>query len=505
MYANNLKIAVNTGILYFRMFLTMGLNLYISRLVLEALGVSDFGIYSVIGGIVILFSFLNTAMSSATRRFLNFEIGKNNYEKIKEVFSASFWIHSGISFVLLILLETIGLWFFYNYLNIPSGRDHASLWVYQFTVVTFILSVLVVPFTSAIIAFNKMSLYAVITIIEVLIKLIFVLTLTYVQSDKLLYYSFFLLMVSVIITTIYICTSLVKIPLCAIIKVHDQRLYRQMISFSGWSLFGGLANVIKSQGINLMLNIFGSVTLNAAVGIANQVASSLNNFVYNFQLAFNPELVQRYASGQKKSFISLIYQSSKFSFFLSFFLSLPVLLMVDPLLMLWLGMVPAFTSVFCRLIVLQVLIEALGGPLWMAVQASGKIKMYQLCLSTVMLLIVPIGYFLMKHGYNPQTVFIANLILVLLAYLVRIIFARILIGIDFFQYLNKVVGRVLLVVIISVPICMIIVKLLPGGGLIILANFCLISIVLVITFLLIGLTVEERKTVSVFLRKYLSK
>jgi len=493
---NNKRIAKNTILLYFRMLFTMTVSLYTSRIVLNTLGVSDFGIYNIVGGVVVLFSFLNNAMSSATQRFLNFEIGKNDFVQLRKIFCISMNVHVSIAFIVFILAETIGLWFLNTQLNLPLDRMNAANWVYQFTILTFIISILQVPYNATIIAHERMSFYAYVSIVEVSLKLSAVFLLQYLGYDKLKLYAVLICAVALIIITIYKLYCNKKFESSRYIFIWDASLYKQLLSFSGWSLFGSVANVGKTQVINILINIFCGVLVNAAMGITNQVSATLNGFVSNFQLAFNPQIVKSYAANDKEYLMSLIFKTSKYSYFLLFILSLPILLNTEYILKLWLKIVPEYTVQFCQLTIIYLLIESISGPLWMSVQATGKIKSYQIVISSLLLLNVPFSYILLKLNFIPYSVVLVSIGIGILALLIRIIFLRSLINLPIIQFLREVILIIFIVTILSIPLPFIESFYLDGfRRLIITSTTAIISLVLILYF--IGLDINEKKYVKI--------
>lgn len=453
---NNHRIAKNTFLLYIRMLLTMGVSLYTSRVVLNTLGVVDFGIYNIVGGIVVLFSFLNAAMSSATQRFLSFELGKGAIDGAKQVFSMSMTAHISIVFLVIVLAETIGLWFLNTQLEIPEERMIAANWVYQFSILTFCIQIIRVPYNASLIAYEKLSFYAYFSIIEVVLKLLIVFLLLYFGWDKLKLYAALtcgVMLVTLIIYKLY-CNRVFTI--CYYSYFWDALLYKKLMIFSGWSLFGASANVGAQQGLNILLNIFWGVAVNAAMGIADQVSSAAYGFVSNFQTAFNPQIIKSYASDDRTYFMSLIFRASKLSYFLLFLLSLPVLICTDLILEIWLHIVPEYAASFCRLIIVFLLIDALSAPLWMSVQATGKIRNYQLLMGSLILLNFPLAYIFLKLGFSPESVLFVRVAINLLTLFARIFYLRSRIELPAKRYINEVVLVVALVTLLALPLPLII-------------------------------------------------
>ena len=449
---NTRRIAKNTVMLYIRMLLIMAVTLYTSRVVLNVLGVEDFGIYNVVGGIVVMFSFLNGAMATSTQRFLSFSLGKNDQEQVARVFSMSMTTHISIALIVLLLAETFGLWIFYRYLNIPPERMGAAQWVYQLSVLTFCISIIRVPYNAGIIAYERMSFYAYISIVEVCLKLGMVILLQYLGSDKLILYALLMALTTGIVTFIYKLYCCKTFSVCRYHYFWDKHLYKELISFSGWSLFGSAANVGVQQGINILLNVFFGVVTNAALGIANQVSSAVSQLVGNFQTAFNPALVKSYASGDYSYFVRLIFQTSRFSYFLLFIIALPLYLCMPFVLKVWLDIVPEYTVVFCRWMLVFVLIDAVSAPLWISVQAIGKIRSYQLLMSALIFLNIPLSWLLLRLGKDAEWVMQVRVGINLLTFICRIIYLQKRKVISSYLYLREVISPVVLFSVLSVPL-----------------------------------------------------
>ena len=345
---NNKRIAKNTLMLYIRMLFTMGVSLFTSRVILQTLGIEDYGIYSVVGGIITMFAFINGGMISATQRFLTFEIGKGNLLQLKKVFSTSLQIHTLIAFVIVLLGETVGLWFLYEKLVIPPDRLVAALWVYQCSIIVCVINIMSVPYNADIIAHEKMSAFAYISIIEVILKLAIVYMLYVTPWDKLITYSILLLIVQLIIRCIYARYCSNHFEESHYCHQVDKSLFKEMFAFAGWSFWGNLAGVLYTQGLNMMLNMFFGPIVNAARGIAVQVQAAVQQFIGNFQVALNPQITKNYATGELVQMHILMFRSARFSFFLLYLLTLPILLETNYILTLWLETVPADAVVFTR-------------------------------------------------------------------------------------------------------------------------------------------------------------
>ena len=427
------------------MIFTLVVSLYTSRVVLNTLGVEDFGIYNLVGGIVILFSFINGSMTSATQRFLNYEMGKKNYDGVHKVFCISINVYFIITIVLVILAETLGLWFLNTKLNIPVGRMNAANVVYQFSILTFVAAFLKVPYNASIVAYEKMSFYAWTSIVEVILKLIIVLALVYFLVDKLILYSVLTFSVSVVMFLIYLKFCHKNFATCRYKYIHDKKVIKELMSFSGWSMFGSVAVIGSNQGIAMILNMFLGVTINAAIGIANQVNTALYGFVSNFRIAFNPQLIKTYASGNIEVHKKLLFQTSKFSYFLLLILAVPVLLNTSYILSIWLKTVPDYAVIFTQLTIVLSLVEALSGPLWMSISATGRIKNYQIIVSGILLLNLPLAYFFLNKDLSAEYVLLGKLGIGVLLFFFRILYVRQFLQFSFMEVLRSLLMHVILV------------------------------------------------------------
>jgi len=442
---NNKRLAKNTLVLYGRMLLTMVVSLYTSRVVLAALGVENFGIYNIVGGVVVLFSFLNSAMSSATERFLNFEIGRNNPKIVQRVFSVSLTVHSAVTLVVLILAETVGLWFLNARLNIPIGRMSAANWVYQFSVGATLLGILRVPFNAAIIAYEQMSFYAYLSVVEIFLKLGVVYLLVLSSLDTLILYAGLIFGIGIVMLVAYASFCLWSFPTTKVRLSYDRNMLQAMSGFSGWSLLGGIAVICNTQGINMVLNLFCGVAVNAAMGIANQVNGAIYQFVTNFQTAFSPQIVKYYAAGKQDELFCLVFRASTISFLLMALLSLPILSNSAFILALWLNKVPPYASEFTCVIIGCCLIDCLSLPIYALVNATGRIRAYQFLISILFILNIPVAYAMLCAEYSPVSVLISRLCISLLLFPVRIVIARQRANLSIADYFNHVFGKVIVI------------------------------------------------------------
>ena len=442
---NNKRIAKNTLLLYFRMLLTMLVSLYTSRVVLNALGVEDYGIYNVVGGVVAMFSILSSSLSAAISRFITFELGRKDLDKLKRVFSSAVTIQIGLALIIILLAETIGLWFLNEKMVIPSERMTAANWVFQFSILTFAVHLISVPYNAAIIAHEKMSAFAYISILEVIGKLIVAFSIAIIPMDKLIYYGLLLMIIAVSICLVYGIYCKKKFEECIFYLYFDRALLKQMFSFAGWNFIGASSSVLRDQGGNLIINLFCGPAVNAARGIAIQVSHAIQGFVTNFMTALNPQITKSYASGNHDYMITLIFQGARLSFYILLILSLPVILNTHYILSLWLGVVPEHTVTFIQLVLIFAMSESLANPLITAMLATGNIRNYQLVVGGLQILNLPISYLFLRVGYPPESVFIVAIVISIGCEIARLYMLRKMINLPVLTFLKEVYFNVIIV------------------------------------------------------------
>lgn len=489
---SNKRIAKNTLFLYMRMFVMMLTALFTSRIVLDVLGAADYGLNNVIGGVVVLFSFLNSAQLSATQRFLNFHLGRKDYKQTNVVFCMSLNTYMLLSVLVVILGETVGLWFVNTQLKIPPERMYAAQWVYQFTLVQFVINLLRISYNASIIAYERMNFFAYVSLVEVISKLLVVYLLYITTFDKLIFYSFLYTVVPLVITIVYKLYCNRNFDTTKYKAIWDKKTFKKMFSFSGWSLFGSLANLAAQQGLNILINIFYGVTVNAAAGIANQVSNNVYGFISNFQTAFQPQIVKTYAAKEVERFHKLIFQTSKFSYFMVIVLVLPILFTIDGILEIWLTEVPEFTAIFCRLILIFFSIEAITAPLWMSIQATGKIRNYQILMASLVFLNFPIAYIVLKVGLPVYTVWIVRIIVNLVTMAARCIYMKKKLEFPLLPYLRNVMLPIVTVTIVALPIPIILHYMVSGFW----ANLLIVGFVTLIVTMIdvyfVGMNAHEK-------------
>lgn len=450
---NNKRVAKNTLFLYFRMILIMLVTLYTSKVVLAQLGIKDYGIYNVVGGVVTMFAFLNNCMTTSTQRFLTFELGKGNTQRLKDVFAASLNIHIAIALTIVVLAESIGLWFVNYKLVIPADRLVAANWVFQFAILSFCVNIIQVPYNAVIIAHEKMNVYAYISIVEVMLKLGIVYLLSVSPFDKLIAYAVLIFAVQLLIRAIYQIYCRKNYEESKFRLFWDKSLYQQMSGFAGWNLFGSIAWLLRDQGLNIVLNLFFGPVINAARGVAAQVSSAVMNFISNFQMALNPQITKNYANGNLEEMEKLTYLGIKFSYMILFFMAFPLSLNIDYVLHLWLVEVPDYTALFIILILVDSLVGNLfGTPLMTSLSATGKIRNYQIVVSVIILCIVPVGYVALRLGCDAPSVFYITIIFTAISGFVRFLYCRKQIGYSLKAMFKNVLLPVFGMTVVALPL-----------------------------------------------------
>ena len=417
---NNKRIAKNTLLLYVRMLFIMVVSLFTSRVILKTLGVEDFGIYNVVGGVVAIMGLVNSAMGSATSRYLTFELGRGNKDALRKTFSICFEIYIILAVLFVIIAETVGLWFLNTQLTIPSERMEAANWVYQFSIFSVVNNLLVNPYNASIIAHEKMGVYAYVSIIEAILKLLIAYAIIILPYDRLSSYGFLYLIMSLAVTMIYRIYCTRNFEECRLHFYYDKMLMKRIFSFSGWTLFGAVAVMVKGQGLNILLNMFFNPSVNASRGIAYQINTNLVKFSDNFYTAVRPQITKYYAQGDIHNMLKLVFRSSKFIYFLLLCLALPILIETPAIINLWLGQSPEYVVEFARLIIIISIIDSLAHPIMTSINATGHIAMYQFLMGLITILNLPVSFYLLKKGSNPLIVFEVSVILTILCYIVRL-------------------------------------------------------------------------------------
>ena len=448
---NNKRIVKNTSLLYARMIILTLINLYVSRIVLNELGISDFGTYSVVGGIIIVFSFLSGPLAGGCQRFITYELGRKNYIGLKTVFSSSVFMLLLVALLVTILGETIGLWFLNNKMSFPEGRLYAANIVYQFSIGTFIVNLLAVPYNATIIAHEQMSVFAYISIIEAIGKLLIAYCIAISPIDRLIFYSFSIFLLGIIVRLIYQYYC---------VKNYNETIFRwglvsrktvfSMLNFSSWVILGGLREVLHTQGISIIVNIFYGVTVNAAQGITNQVNNLVSMFVSNFLTAINPQLVKAYAEGNNELLRGLVFRGSRLSIFLVSLFAVPIVFEAPTILKVWLNDLPEYTIIFVRAVIIITLCESFSTIIRTTIGATGNIRNYQICLVSIGILHLPLTWIAFRMGYLPYYSMIIYFGLAMILQVIRIIFVSNILRIRQILFYKKVIIPCLTFLTVSV-------------------------------------------------------
>ena len=442
---NNKRIARNTMLLYLRMLIMMIVSLYTSRVVLEVLGVTDYGIYNVVGGIVSMLGFLNSSMSNAVQRFLSFEMGKGADGKVSHVFNIAMLAHLFIAIVVLIILEIAGTWYLNNHLVVPLDRMEAANWVLQCTIVTTFFSIMQVPYNGIIIAKEDMGIYAYISVFEAFVRLLIVYLLLIGPYDRLKFYAILMMTVTLVVLLINRVYCIKKYSETHFRFVRDKSLLKDMTSFASWNMIGEIAWVMTGQGVNIILNLFFGPSINAARGLAEQVNAAVMRFINNFQVALNPQITKSYSSGDIEDMKKLLYMGTKISYYVLFFLAFPIIIEMDFILGLWLHDIPPHTTLFCQLILVCSLTACVSNLLAQVARAYGKIRKYQMIVSLFLMLNFPLSYIILLLGATAEMTVTINIIIQGLLLFVRLILIRPMIALSIRQFVVKAIIPIIMV------------------------------------------------------------
>lgn len=503
--ADNKRIAKNTLLLYFRMLLIMAVSLYTSRVVLEALGVEDYGTYNVVGGVVAIFGFITGPMSGATQRYITFSLGEGNIDKLNKVFCSCINIYIIASLLLVIACEVVGVWLLYNKMQIPADKLETAFWVLQSSLFTAIVMLMTVPYNADIIAHEKMSAFAYFSVVEVILKLAIVFIIQLVGINRLILYAMLIAAIQITMCFCYIIYCRKHFEETKYKWYWNTQQVKEISSFAGWSLYGNLASVGVTQGLNILLNMFFGTVVNAARGIAVQIQSAVCNFAVNFQTAINPQITKSFAASNMEYMHLLINRSSRFSFFLIYMLSLPILLETPYILSIWLVDVPEYTIIFVRLILFSTWITTLANPLVVSMLATGKIQRYQQIVGTILLLIVPISYLFLKNGFPPYIVYVVTIFMELIAHAVRLVMLEKMIGLSLSNYMRDIICK-LCIVILGSSFIPLIISYHWQESFIKFITVCVLSVISSIIFIYkMGLAGEEKEYIKQKIANIFSK
>lgn len=473
------------------MFVIMCINLIAVKLLLQALGETDYGIYNVVGGIVTMLTFLSSSMSSAAQRFFAYYIGSNDELNFYKVFRVSLLTFILIVFVIFVLAETIGLWLVNTQLTIPESRIVTTLWVYQLSVLTFCINLFVVPFMAVIIASERMDFYAIVSMIDAILKLCIIYIIKVSSTDKMILYAGLYMFISFTNLIVYIFFIKRKYRKLSFKPTWDGNIFRQIFSYCSWYMFGSFSTVVSNQGINVLLNIFFNPVINAARGIAYQINSAVNMFVTSFYQAVRPQIIKRYAAGEMASMRSLVFKSTKLSFYLMLLMSVPLLVWMPEILGVWLKNVPEFTVLFARLVIITTMIDTLGHPLTTAICANGNIKWFQILTGGILLMNLPISYVFLKYGFPPQVTMYIAIWVSIFVYIVKIYYSKLIYDLNLSEYILVLV-KIIIVSALSLLIPIVIYQVIQKELTDVLFGIFLSLINVAFVIFIIGMNREEK-------------
>ena len=498
---NSERVAKNTGFMFIRMLVVVGVGLFTSREVLRVLGVEDFGIYNLVGTIVVMFTFLQTALNNATSRFITYDLGTGNTSNLSKTFSMSMNIEVILAGIIIILSEIVGGWFIQYKLHIPEGRLIAAKWVFQISLFNFAINIIRTPFNSLIIAHEHMNYYALTSVIEAVFKLVIVYLLIIIASDKLILYAFLQMCVTIIIFVWMILYCKHHFKECKYTKYWNKSLLKKLVNYSGWSLIVNMIDIAVNQSISIFFNIFYGVAANAAYGVSNQVNTQLNYFISNFSQSYTPQIIKSYAAKKLDYFMKIIYSTSKLTFFLYFAVAFPIMINIKFILKVWLVNPPKMADLFLCLMVGYYIFDSFSTPLWNAVHATGNLKVHQILMGSIKILNIPISYILLKHNFPIYTVLVVFVTLNAVCSIVRIIYLRTLIKLNTIEYFKKVIWQMVKIVIISIPLPLTIIFFSNNRMLNFFTTSALFYLIYLPSIYYLALNVKEKELVNDIIRK----
>lgn len=502
---NNKRIAKNTLLLYLRLILTMGVGLFTSQVVLNTLGVEDYGIYNVVGGVVAMFTLFTGALSAAISRFLTYELGKGNVHKLNVVFSTSVTIQLVLAIMVCLLAEIGGVWFLNTHMNIPTDRMNAANWVLQFSILTFAINLVSVPYNAAIIAHEKMSAFAYISILEVILKLVVAYTLYVSPIDKLKTYALLLAVVALIIRFVYSIYCSRNFKECHYKFVFDKSLLKQMTGFAGWNFLGSGSYLFNTQGVNIVINLYFGVAVNAARGVASQAEGIIRQFVTNFTTAINPQITKSYAAGDMNYMYSLVCRGAKYSYFLMFFFAVPFMFETETIMRLWLKNYPPEAPLFLRLSMIGTLFDILGNATANAAWATGNVKRFYIIIGGVGCLVFPLSWMAFYLGMDAYASYIVFAVIYLILVFLKLYIIKGLINFPVAEFCKSVFGRIIPVTVLSFILPALVYFNMEES---LLRTFVVIAVSCISTMFLvysIGMTESERKKVIQMIKNKISK
>jgi len=492
---NNSRIAKNTILLYVRTLFVMIVTLYTSRVILQVLGVEDYGVYQVVGGMVAMFAVISTSLSAAISRYITFEIGTGNDERLKRIFSTSIVIQIVISVIVLVLAEVIGLWFVNTQMQIPDGRLNAAYWVLHCSLITFVINLLSVPYNACIIAHEHMKAFAYVSIIEVLLKLGICYLIIISPIDRLVSYAILMAIIALLIRVIYTIYCHEHFEESRVKIVFDRGIFKEMFGFAGWSFFTNTMSVFNNQGVNMLINVFFGVTFNAARGIANQVENAVVQFVNNFTVAVNPQITKSYAAGDKEGMYKLVCRGAKFSYYLMLMMALPLICEADKILHLWLTEVPPHAVILVQLSLILGMLDSIGSSGFTACMATGRLKKYALVISSIGILEFPLSWLAFKLGGAIEISYYLYIFVKTAVVVARMFLLRDMVGLPVMMYVKEVFGPILLTSIIAAIPSFLIIHIIPESFQRLLASILVGVSMTGLSAMYMGMDSHERRVV----------
>lgn len=503
--ANNKRIAKNTLMLYVRTLFVMVISLYTSRVVLQVLGVEDYGVYQVVGGLVAMFSVISSSLSSAISRFITFEIGRGDMDRLKRIFSTSIIIQLCLCVIVALAVEIGGLWFMHTEMQIPAGRLDAAEWVLHCSVLTFCLNLLSIPYNACIIAHEHMKAFAYVSVVEAMLKLVILFLIIHSPIDRLVAYALLLTLAAALIRLAYTVYCHKHFEETKTKLIFDKSIFKEMSGFSGWSFFNNTSFILNNQGVSMLMNVFFGVTVNAARGIAIQVESAVLQFVNNFTTALNPQITKSYANGDLDNMYKLVCRGAKFSFFSMLILSLPIILEANQILSMWLTEVPEHTVIFVQLSMLMGMCDCIGTTGYTACIATGKLKRYSLILTPLIVLEFPLSWLFFYYGASVESSYYLYILIKLLVLFVRMYLMQRMIGLNCLMYIKGVFFPIVLTTLFSIILPILIIIFMDEDILRFFILLIVSAISVIVSVLFLGMTRIERNLIIQKSSSYLSK
>lgn len=503
--SNNQRIAKNTVLLYIRTFLVMLISLYTSRVVLQALGVEDYGVYQVVGGVVGMFSVISAALTTSISRYITYEIGSGNEERLRKVFSTSMAVQLVIAAIVIILVEVVGVWFLKTQMQIPEGRMTAAFWVMQCSLLTFCIDLISLPYNACIVAHEHMKAFAYISVLQAVLKLGICYLIMISPIDRLIAYAILMVLVSALIRLIYTIYCHKHFDECLTPIRLNKEMFKEMFGFAGWSFLTNTTFILNTQGVNMLINVFFGVVYNAARGVANQIESAVMQFVNSFTVAINPQITKSYASGEKDEMFTLVCRGARFSYYLMFIMALPIICEAETILNIWLVNVPDKTALFVQLTLINGMLDCIGNSSYTAIISTGKIKRYTIVISIITLLVFPFSWLFYYMGAPVEFSYFIYIVIRLIVLIVRMILLQQMLGFNAITFIKEVYLPVIYTTVFAIIPSIIILKILPATYFRLMLSIVTSILMVGSMSLLVGMSQNERVTIVNKARNFINK